>query len=88
MAIITSVEVIRGRTVRLGFSDGSVRLVDLAPFLWGPALVCLATDDALFGAVAVDPVAGTIVWPNGADLDPDVLHGDHEPVAAPGPAGR
>ena len=88
MAIITSVEVIRGRTVRLGFSDGSVRLVDLAPFLWGPALVCLATDDALFGAVAVDPVAGTIVWLNGADLDPDVLHGDHEPVAAPGPAGR
>ena len=37
MAIITSVEVIGGRTVRLGFADGSVRVVDLAPFLWGPA---------------------------------------------------
>jgi hypothetical protein len=85
MAITTSVEVIQGRTVRLGFSDGSLRLVDLAPFLWGPALECLATDDALFGAVALDPVAGTIVWPNGADLDPDVLHGDREPAFRSGP---
>ena len=80
MAIITSVEVIQGRTVRLDFSDGSRRIVDLAPFLWGPALEALASDDALFGAVAVDPVAGTIMWPNGADLDPDVLHGDREPA--------
>jgi hypothetical protein len=29
----------------------------------------------------VDPVAGTIAWPNGVDLDPDVLHGDHEPAS-------
>ena len=88
MAIVTSVVIINRRTVRLGFADGSVRVVDLTPFLWGPALERLATDDALFGAVAVDPVAGTIVWPNGADLDPDVLHGDYEPASAPGPARR
>jgi hypothetical protein len=23
---------------------------------------------------------GTVVWPNGYDLDPDVLHGDHVAV--------
>jgi hypothetical protein len=31
--------------------------------------------------VAGDPVAGTVAWPNGVDLDPDVLHGDHAPAS-------
>jgi hypothetical protein len=35
--------------------------------------------------VEIDPVAGTIRWPNGVDLDPDVLHGDHAPARGPGP---
>jgi len=30
--------------------------------------------------VFVDPVAHTLSWPNEIDLDPDVLHGDREPV--------
>jgi len=34
---------------------------------------------------AVDAVAGTIAWPNGVDLDPDVLHGDHEPARGRSP---
>jgi hypothetical protein len=33
--------------------------------------------------VRVDPELGTVVWPNGYDLDPDVLHGDYEPVGRP-----
>ena len=33
-------------------------------------------DDAVFSSVAVDPMAGTICWPDGIDLDPDVLRGD------------
>jgi hypothetical protein len=27
------------------------------------------------------PELGTVVWPNGYDLDPDVLHGDFEPAS-------
>jgi hypothetical protein len=35
----------------------------------------------LFRQVRVDEELGTIVWPNGVDMDPDVLHGDFEPAA-------
>jgi hypothetical protein len=38
-------------------------------------------DPAYFAKVRVDPELGTVVWPNGYDLDPDVLHGDFEPAA-------
>lgn len=86
MVDITKVEVIEERTVRLWFSDGSERVVDLSPFLWGPAFQEIATSDDLFSQVRVDPEIGTIVWPNGADLDPDVLHGDYAPAHQSSPA--
>jgi hypothetical protein len=37
----------------------------------------LRRDLGLFRSVQVDPEAGTIVWPNGADMDPNVLYYDH-----------
>ena len=39
-------------------------------------------NDASFAEVTIDPVAGTLSWPNGIDLDPDVLHGDHTSALA------
>ena len=80
MVNITKVEFVKDRTVRLQFSDGSERVVDLSPLLWGPAFVDISTDDDLFRQVRVDDEIGTISWPNGADLDPDVLHGDFAPA--------
>jgi len=80
MVDITDVEVLHARVVHLRFSDGSDRVVDLAPLLWGPVFEDIARDDELFAQVDVDHDIGTIVWPNGADLDPDVLHGDHQPA--------
>lgn len=79
MVDISQVEVVAERTVRLWFSDGTERVVDLSPLLWGPAFAEITADDELFSAVRVDPGLGTITWPNDADLDPDVLHGDFEP---------
>jgi hypothetical protein len=82
---VTRVEVISGRTVHLWFSDGSERKVDLTPFLWGPAFEQLAEDHHAFNQVFIDSSIGTIAWPNGADIDPDVLHGDFEPAEPPRP---
>ncbi len=70
--------------VRLAFSDGLVRELDLGPMLHGGVLEPLR-DPVEFAGVFVDEVAGTIAWPNGVDLDPDVLHGDHRPASGQPP---
>ncbi len=81
-ARIRSVEPLDGFVVRLLFDDGTEREVDLESELWGPVFEPLRGDRELFRQVRVDEELGTIVWPNGADMDPDVLHGDFEPVEA------
>jgi hypothetical protein len=74
MVAVTAVEPVSDYTLRLTFDDGSERVVDLADDLWGPMGEPLR-DLAFFRQVRVDPELRTIVWPNGFDLDPDVLHG-------------
>jgi hypothetical protein len=71
---ITAVEVLHDQVVRLRFADGTDNTVDLGPYLHGPVFATIRTDPAAFAAVRVDPDAGTIVWPNGADLAPDTLY--------------
>jgi len=79
---VRSVEPLEGFHVRLVFTDGTRRDLNLDRFLRGPVFDEIRRDRILFQQVAVDRELGTIVWPNGADIDPDVLHGDFEP--APG----
>ena len=69
-----------GLQLRLTFSDGLVRELDLGPLLRGGVFDELREPE-VFARVKVDEVAGTITWPNGVDLDPDVLHGDHPPAS-------
>jgi hypothetical protein len=71
---IRSVEPLDGFTVRLGFTDGTEREIDLEPYLHGPVFEPIRQDPALFRRVEVDPRMGTVVWENGADIDPDVLY--------------
>ena len=81
-ARVLEVEPLGEHQLRLTFTDGLVRELDFSGAVedWGGVLEPLC-DPAFFGQVAVDPVAGTIAWPNGVDFDPDVLHGDHEPAS-------
>jgi hypothetical protein len=69
---VTRVERIRDYVLRLDFSDGSTREVDLCEELYGEVFEPLR-DPALFAKVAVNPETGTIEWPNGADLAPEFL---------------
>jgi hypothetical protein len=80
MIRVTEVEPLDGFSLRLRFNDGSERVVDLESELWGPVFEPLKADPDLFRQVRVDEEIGTIVWPNGADMDPDVLHGSRQPA--------
>ena len=68
-----TVEVLGPRVLRVTFTDGLVRELDFAGAL--PGVLATIDDDATFAAVSIDPLAGTLCWPEGIDLDPDVLHG-------------
>jgi len=74
-ARVRSVEPLDGFALRIGFDDATVREIDLESELWGPVFEPLRRDPRLFREVRVDHELGTIVWPNGGDLDPDVLNG-------------
>jgi hypothetical protein len=76
---VTTVEPLDRYVLRIGFADGTTRDIDLEGELWGPVFEPLR-DLHTFRQVTVDDELGTIVWPNGADLDPDVLHGELPPA--------
>lgn len=84
MVRIKSVMPLEGFWVHLRFTDGSERDVDLGPYLAGPIFDPVRADRQFFEAVRVDRQLGTIVWPNGADLDPDVLYAGGTPEWAHG----
>ena len=81
MVKVTRVERLGEYSLRLTFSDGVVGDIDLADELWGEMFEPLR-DIAEFNSVSVDPELGTLVWPNGADLDPEGLHDAVRPVQA------
>ena len=72
--VVTAVKVLHDFVVGVTFDDGTVGEVDLRPHLWGPVFEPLRDDPALFAQVRVDADEGTIVWPNGADVAPEMLH--------------
>lgn len=69
---ILSAEVCGPTSLDLRFNDGSGRRVNLLPLLEGPMFVRLR-DPSSFARVRLNPVTGTIEWPNGADLAPEAL---------------
>ena len=70
---IVSAEVAGDHRLRVEFDDHTHKTVDLSPLLEGPVFEPLH-DPKYFARVVVDPVCGTVVWPNGADFAPEALY--------------
>src|SRR3954451_12474362 len=72
---VTAVEVIGDYRLRLAFADGTVGDVDFGGREWRGVFAPLS-DFRYFAEVAVDSEAGTIAWPNGADMAPEPLYAE------------
>ena len=60
-------------SLRLTLNDGISKQVDVRPLLGGPIFEPLH-DPAYLAARTLDPICGTVVWPNGADFAAEALH--------------
>lgn len=76
MHTIKKVEYLEKYKLMLTFNDKKKKTVDLAKYSKeGPNTVFYPFRDLeFFKSVKVDKHTGTIVWPNGVDLCPDVLY--------------
>ena len=68
---IRSVQALAGFRLRLGLSDGRTVDREVGDLLAGPVFEEVRSNRALFEQARAE--AGTVVWPNGADLCPDML---------------
>ncbi len=71
---VCGVEVLGHYRLRLTFSDGLVGDVDLSYLSEWEGVFTPLRDPTFFAQVRVDPETGTITWPNGVDLAPEVLY--------------
>jgi hypothetical protein len=78
---VCEVEALEGYCLRLILTDGSVVERDLSDLLDGPVFEPLRENPTIFAQVR--PGLGTVVWPNGADIDPDTFIWDGPPPRDP-----
>jgi hypothetical protein len=70
---VTDYTSIRDYVLSVRFDDGTEQVIDFEPILIGPLFGSLR-DPGLFHQVRVDPELGTLIWPTGADIAPNVLY--------------
>ena len=70
---VTAFEVVAPYTLRVPFDDDTQETIDFEEVLAGDLYRPLIDPD-LFSQVRIDSEVHTLVWPNGADFDPETLH--------------
>lgn len=70
---ICAFKIIAPYIMEIHFDDNSRQTINFAPVLKGELYGPLR-DVKMFNQVTIDPKVFTLVWPNGADFDPETLH--------------
>lgn len=70
---ISSFKIIAPYTLELKFNDGICKVINFEKTLTGEMYSPLK-DLKIFNMVSIDKEVYTIVWPNGADFDPAIIH--------------
>ncbi len=73
---VIALELLGGHAVRVAFDDGQQRERDLSTLLTGPIFAEIRSQPDSFAQVFVDAELGVICWPNGADIDAELLRYD------------
>jgi hypothetical protein len=68
---VTEVQPKEGRSLALTFEDGTMGVADVSRLLVGPVFEEIRQSDEAFALVTLDGY-GSVAWPNGADLDPEL----------------
>jgi hypothetical protein len=79
---IVEAKVLEGYKVYLRFEDGADGVVDLGSVIRFEGVFAPLRDAGEFARMTVNQELGTICWPGGMDLDPDVLyaHATGQPI--------
>jgi hypothetical protein len=72
--MILEAEALEGYVVHVRFEDGTAADVDLAYLLGYGGVFEPLRDPEYFRLLRADQDAGTIVWPNDADIAPETLY--------------
>jgi hypothetical protein len=78
---VVEVRPLDGYRLYLRFEDGVEGEIDLERLIEFEGVFAPLRDRQEFLRVSVNPELGTVVWPNGADLDPDVLYSEVTGIA-------
>jgi hypothetical protein len=72
--LLTDAQPLDGYGAHVHFADGTTANVDLSYLLDYGGVFEPLRDPAYFTRLRADTEAGTIVWPNGADIAPETLY--------------
>lgn len=70
---VTAFEIVGPYTLRVSFDDNTEQTINFEPVLHGEIYRPLR-DLEVFNQVRLDAETRTLVWPNGTDFDPWLLH--------------